>query len=141
MGRGDEGVEASGQGQACRVLKAQGKSVLDRGWGWGILKTQVKYKSHEAAGVFKEVSESLSTQECSACASRSGPKGLAGLGGWICSCCGAWDDRNQNAAQNILVTGLLDIRHEALREKGKSMSVEARADETDVNKDAAISNA
>ena len=56
-----------------------GKSVWDR----GILKTQLKYKSHEVAGVFKEVSARFSTQECSACASRSGPKGLSGLvGGW-----------------------------------------------------------
>jgi len=99
--------------------------------GWGILKTQLKYKSHEAAGVFKEVRESFSTQECSACASRSGPKGLAGLGvsRWDCSCCGAGHDRNKNAAQNILVNGLLEISQEALRAKGKSMSVEPRADE------------
>jgi hypothetical protein len=54
-----------------------GKSVWDR----GILKTQLKYKSHEVAGVFKEVSARFSTQECSACASRSGPKGLSGLVG------------------------------------------------------------
>jgi hypothetical protein len=38
-----------------------------------------------------------------------------------------------------LVNGLLEISQEALRAKGKSMSVEPRADETDVNKDAAIS--
>jgi hypothetical protein len=37
--------------------------------------------------------------------------------------------------QNNWVTGLLDIRQEALRAKGKSMSVEPRADEVDVNKD------
>jgi transposase len=114
-----------------KVEKKVGEEVLDSGWGWGILKTQVKYKSHEAAGVFKKVSESFSTQECSACASRSGPKGLAGLGvsRWICSFCGAGHDRNKNAAQNILVNGLLEISQEALRAKGKSMSVEPSADE------------
>jgi len=48
-------------------------------------------------------------------------------------------DKDKHAAvlkvQNNLVTGLLDIRQEALRAKGKSMSVEPRADEADVNKD------
>jgi hypothetical protein len=65
-------------GVATRVLKAQGMPVWYR--GWGILKTQLKYKSHEEVSVVKEVSESFSTQECSACASRSGPKGLGGGG-------------------------------------------------------------
>jgi hypothetical protein len=35
----------------------------------------------------------------------------------------------------------LEISQEALRAKGKSMPVEPSADEKDVNKDAAISNA
>jgi len=53
----------------------------------------------------------------------------AGVSRWICSCGGAWPDRNKNAAQNILVNGLLKISQEALRAKGKSMSVEPSADE------------
>jgi hypothetical protein len=39
-----------------------------------------------------------------------------------------------------LVTGLLEISQEVLKAKGKSMSVEPRADEKNVNKDAAISS-
>jgi len=105
------------------------KSVLDS--GWGMFKTQLMYKSHGAAAVFEEVNESYSTQDCSACGARTGPKGLGDLGvkKWICSGCDASHDRNQNAAQNILVKGLIELS------KKKPATVEAKADEAVVNKD------
>lgn len=61
-----------------------------------------------AAGVwFEEVDEAYSTQTCSCCGSRTGPKGVAGLGirGWACSECGTEHDRDINAAKNILAAG------------------------------------
>jgi putative transposase len=105
------------------------KSVLDG--GWGMFKTQLMHKSHEAAAVFEEVNESYSTQECSACGARTGPKGLGDLGvkKWTCSGCGAHHDRNQNAAQNILVRGLLELS------KRKPATGEAKAVEAVVNED------
>jgi putative transposase len=105
------------------------KSVLDS--GWGMFKTQLMYKSQEAASVFEEINESHSTQECSACGARTGPRGLGDLGvkKWTCSGCGAHHDRNQNAAQNILVRGLLELN------KRKPTTREAKACEAVVNED------
>jgi putative transposase len=65
---------------------------------------------HECAlaGVwFEEVDEAFSTQTCSRCDSRAGPKGRKDLGirGWQCAVCGAIHDRNVNAAHNILAAG------------------------------------
>jgi transposase len=56
---------------------------------------------------FKEVDEAFSTQICSVCNSRAGPKGREGLGirGWRCGVCAAVHDRDVNAAQNILAAG------------------------------------
>jgi hypothetical protein len=49
----------------------------------------------------------FSTQTCSVCKSRAGPKGRKDLGirGWQCTVCGAVHDRNVNAAHNILAAG------------------------------------
>jgi hypothetical protein len=60
------------------------------------------------AGVwFAEVDEAFSTQTCSRCNSRAGPKGRKDLGirGWRCTVCEAVHDRNVNAAHNILAAG------------------------------------
>jgi putative transposase len=70
------------------------KSVLDAGWSafrvW-----------------FAEVDEAFSTQTCSVCNSRAGPKGRKDLGirGWQCTVCEAIHDRNVNASHNILAAG------------------------------------
>ena len=87
------------------------KSVLDA--GWSTFRTMLQYKCVQykcnCAGVwFEEVNEAYSTQDCSACGARSGPKGLKGLGirGWVCSECVTVHDRDVNAAKNILARGL-----------------------------------
>ncbi|MFL9963788.1 zinc ribbon domain-containing protein [Paraburkholderia sediminicola] len=56
---------------------------------------------------FDEVDEAFSTQTCSCCASRTGPKGVAGLGigEWTCIHCETTHDRDCNAARNILAVG------------------------------------
>ena len=81
------------------------KSVLDA--GWSTFRTMLQYKCDDAGVWFEEVDEAYSTQTCSCCASRTGPKGVAGLGmrGWTCSECGTEHDRDINAAKNILAAG------------------------------------
>jgi putative transposase len=81
------------------------KSVLDA--GSSAVRTMLRYKCDFAGATFAEVDEAFSTQTCSACDSRSGPKGIAGLGirAWTCGACGTVHDRNVNAAKNILAAG------------------------------------
>ena len=80
------------------------KSVLDA--GWSAFRTMLRYKCDSAGVWFEEVDESHTTQDCSACGARSGPKGLQELGirAWSCAC-GAHHDRDVNAARNILRRG------------------------------------
>jgi putative transposase len=81
------------------------KSVLDA--GWSAFRTMLRYKCDFAGATFAEVNEAFSTQTCSACGVRSGPKGIAGLGirAWACGECGTVHDRDVNAAKNILAAG------------------------------------
>ena len=104
------------------------KSVLNA--GWSMFRTQLQYKGDSAGSWVREVNEAYSTQECSSCHARTGPKGLAGLAvrQWTCSVCQSDHDRNTNAAKNILVRGLVEL------EKEFSTAGEAKADETAVNK-------
>lgn len=78
------------------------KSVLDAGWSQ--FKTMLSYKCDDAGGWFAEVIEVYSTQDCSACGARSGPKGQKDLGirEWICPHCGTVHQRDRNAAKKIL---------------------------------------
>ena len=102
------------------------KSVLDA--GWSTFRTMLKYKCDNAAVWFDEVNESYSTQECSACHARAGPKGLVDLAvrEWACNACGAEHDRDTNAAKNILARGLILMQI--------SIAAEARAVEAAMNK-------
>lgn len=81
------------------------KSVYDV--GWSMFRNMLDYKSNYAACVFRVVDEAYSTQTCSNCLQRSGPKGLKGLEvrDWVCSACGTPHDRDTNAAKNILISG------------------------------------
>src|ERR1700719_3720994 len=87
------------------VKTSHAKSVLDA--GWSAFRTMLRYKCDFAGATFAEVDEAFSTQTCSACDARSGPKGIAGLGirVWTCSACGTVHDRNVNAAKNMLAAG------------------------------------
>jgi putative transposase len=90
------------------------KSVLDAGWSQ--IRTMLKYKCDNAGVWFSEVNESYSTQECSCCGNRTGPKGLEGLAirTWECSVCNTLHDRDTNSATVIRNRGLLEL-HEILR--------------------------
>ena len=106
------------------------KSVLDA--GWSAYRTMLKYKCDDAGVWFKEVDERFSTQECSVCHARTGPKGREGLSvrAWTCSVCGAEHDRDVNAARNIRDRGLAWLENEF------SKAAEARADDTALNESA-----
>lgn len=82
------------------------KSVLDA--GWSAFRTMLMYKSDNAGVWFNIVEESYSTQECSSCHARTGPKGLVGLDvrSWTCSYCNTEHDRDTNSAINIENRGL-----------------------------------
>jgi IS605 OrfB family transposase len=105
------------------------KSVLDA--GWSMFRTQLQYKGDSAGSWVREVNEAYSTQECSCCHARTGPKGLAGLGArqWTCSVCQSEHDRDTNAAKNILARGLVELEREF------TTAGEAKAVEAAVNKD------
>jgi transposase len=78
------------------------KSVLDA--GWSSFRNMLRYKAKD----YREVDEKFTTVTCSACGSRCGPKGIAGLRirEWECSSCGKSHDRDVNAARNILALAL-----------------------------------
>lgn len=89
------------------IKKSSGfaKSTLDA--GWSTLKTMLRYKSQQACRDFSEVNEAYTTQTCSTCLSRSGPKGLKGcvIRHWTCSQCGSEHDRDVNSAMLIAGVG------------------------------------
>lgn len=98
-----------GDVSSTKLLKTKmAKSTQDA--GWGMFKTMLEYKSHQAGIIFGVVSEAYSTQTCSQCGSIEGPKGVAGLGvrQWQCSC-GSQNDRDVNAAKNIARAGLCTL--------------------------------
>ncbi|TCG03468.1 transposase [Paraburkholderia steynii] len=95
-----------GNVNAQTLARAQhGKSVLDAGWSF--FRTMLQYKCDDAGVWFDEVDEAFSSQTCSCCGSRTGPKGVAGLGirEWTCVACDRTHDRDRNAARNILAVG------------------------------------
>ena len=92
---------------AKRLVKTKmAKSVLDT--GFSALKTMLKYKCENAGVLFEEVNESFTSQICSCCGeiTASSPKGRIDLRIRVWECeCGAVNDRDCNAAKNILALG------------------------------------
>lgn len=81
------------------------KSVLDA--GWSMLRGYLKYKCDHAGVAYREVDEAYTTQTCSACLARTGPRGKAGLNTrqWTCGVCGSNHEHDRNAACNIARLG------------------------------------
>jgi enoyl-CoA hydratase/carnithine racemase len=96
-----------GNVSAARLARTRmAKSVLDA--GWSKLRTMLRYKLAMRRGAeYAEADERYSSQVCSACGARSGPKGIAHLGvrTWECGDCGVVHGRDHNAALNILSSG------------------------------------
>ena len=82
------------------------KSVLDA--GWSKLRSMLQYKQAMAPGArFVCTNENGSTQTCRACGTRAEWKDLEGLRvrELDCSACVTHQDRDENSAVNILVSG------------------------------------
>lgn len=85
------------------------KAISDA--AWGLLRQLLSYKAERQGTVLQVVNEAYSTQTCSTCLERAGPKGSAGLSvrDWVCRSCGTRHQRDVNAARNILREGLLAL--------------------------------
>ena len=96
-------VLAVGNVSSSKLKKTKmAKSVSDA--GWADFKTMLSYKALRLGITYQEVNESFSTVTCSGCKARTGPKGIGDLGvrSWVCSDCGMLQERDVNAARNIL---------------------------------------
>jgi putative transposase len=79
------------------------KSVHDA--GWSAFTTMLEYKAARYGRTFARVDRAFpSSQLCSHCGRRDGPKPLH-VRAWVCGGCGAEHDRDVNAARNILDEG------------------------------------
>jgi putative transposase len=79
------------------------KSVHDAGWA-GFVR-MLEYKAARYGRIFAKVGRFEPTsQVCSACGVKDGPKPLS-VRQWNCAACGAVHDRDLNAARNVLALG------------------------------------
>jgi IS605 OrfB family transposase len=80
------------------------KSIHDAGWGQ--FTAMLAYKAKLYGRTIVKVDRRFpSSQRCSACGHRDGPKPLQ-VRTWTCRGCGVTHDRDVNAARNILAEGL-----------------------------------
>ena len=86
------------------------QGVLNQSYDAGIsqLREFLIYKGDNHGRKVSLVDSKYTTMTCSSCLARSGPTGLSGLDvrNWECSVCGAFHDRDVNAAMVILDSGL-----------------------------------
>jgi putative transposase len=88
------------------------KSVHDAGWSAFV--SMLEYKAKRYGRDFRKIGRLEPTsQVCSACGVKDGPKPLA-VRAWTCKECGTTHDRDVNAAKNIAALG----RREALNARG-----------------------
>ena len=93
-----EDLAVSGLGRTCLA-----KSVADAGWSQ--LTRCIEEKAAQYGRRFAKVGRFEPTsQVCSACGVKDGPKPL-GVRRWTCPACGTVHDRDVNAARNILALG------------------------------------
>ncbi|WP_405980694.1 RNA-guided endonuclease InsQ/TnpB family protein [Streptomyces sp. NBC_00158] len=82
------------------------KSVHDA--GWGAFLRMLEYKAAKHGRHFGRVGRFVPTsQTCSTCGHRDGPKPLH-VRAWTCAACGSLHDRDENAAINTLAAGRAD---------------------------------
>jgi IS605 OrfB family transposase len=92
------------------------KSVHDAGWSGFV--AMLEYKAARYGRTFARTDRFEPTsQVCSACGARDGPKPLS-VRTWICAACRTVHDRDVNAAKNVLALG----RRESLNACGGSVS-------------------
>ena len=79
------------------------KSVHDA--GWSAFTSMLEYKARRHGRTFGKVGRFEPTsQVCSACGAKDGPKPLHARE-WTCAACGTVHDRDVNAARNIAALG------------------------------------
>lgn len=95
-----------GDVSSSRLIKTSlAKGVYDAAWGQ--LKSMLKSKGQQAGRTVLIVNESYTTQTCSHCGARSGPRGrvMLDVRQWCCTACSVTHDRDVNAAINIRAAG------------------------------------
>ena len=91
-------------GQKVKQKAGLNRSILDQNWGTFI--TQLDYKAASAGGQLVRVDPKHTTQRCARCGGLP-IKPLTLKDHWYhCSHCGYGDDRDVNAAKNVLLKGL-----------------------------------
>ena len=73
---------------------------------WYQIRTLFEYKAIWHGKTFVKVDPKYTSQDCSHCFERTGPKNDLSVRNWCCSNCQTKHDRDVNAAQNILNKGL-----------------------------------
>ena len=82
------------------------RSVHDA--GWSAFTSMLEYKARRHGRTFARIGRFEPTsQVCSACGVKDGPKPLS-VRRWACAACGTVHDRDVNAARNILAAGRAD---------------------------------
>jgi putative transposase len=85
------------------------KSIYDAGWSQ--LLRLVAQKAEHYGRTFHRIGRFVpSSQRCSGCGTKDGPKPL-NVRQWSCAACGAVHDRDVNAARNILAAGRAERRN------------------------------
>ncbi len=68
--------------------------------GWRTFRTMLEYKANKYGREFQVINRwEPTSQKCSHCGFNGGKKEL-GIREWVCLNCGAWHDRDVNAALN-----------------------------------------
>ncbi len=100
----------SGRRKGRRLARTRlARSVQDAGWSQ--LLRLVEEKAARYGRTFARVGRFEPTsQVCSACGVKDGPKPLQ-VRGWTCQACGTVHDRDVNAARNVLAAGRADKKN------------------------------
>ena len=106
------------RGKKKKLVKTKvAKSILDN--AWGLLKARLLHKGIRHEGTMIEVHEAYTSRTCSNCRVGwhlpKGPKSL-GIREYDCPGCGVRQDRDINAARNILRIGR-DLLHSQEKEE------------------------
>ena len=102
------------------------KSVADA--GWSLLLRCIQEKAAQYGRTFHRIGRFEPTsQVCSACGVKDGPKPLK-VRTWTCAACGAVHDRDVNAARNILAAGRADSLNACGTGVGPPLKVAAGAE-------------